>query len=87
MTPLHVVMIGVPAHGHMNPHLPVLAELVARGHRVEVTTPSGSAAHQEQWPVPDRPVLLVSLGSAYSAPPTFYRACLDAFATSTGRSS
>jgi len=37
-------------------------------------------AHQEQWPVPDRPVLLVSLGSAYSAPPAFYRACLDAFA-------
>ena len=43
MTPLHIVMIGVPAHGHMNPHLPVLAELVARGHRVEVTTPSGFA--------------------------------------------
>jgi macrolide glycosyltransferase len=37
-------------------------------------------AHQEEWPVPDRPVLLVSLGSAYSAPPAFYRACLDAFA-------
>jgi macrolide glycosyltransferase len=37
-------------------------------------------AHQEEWPAPDRPVLLVSLGSAYSAPPTFYRACLDAFA-------
>ena len=37
-------------------------------------------AHQEQWPVMDRPVLLVSLGSAYLAPPTFYRACLDAFA-------
>ena len=37
-------------------------------------------AHQERWPVPDRPVLLVSLGSAYSAPPAFYRACLDAFA-------
>ncbi len=43
MTPLHIVMIGVPTHGHMNPHLPVLAELVARGHRVEVTTPSGFA--------------------------------------------
>ena len=43
MTPLHIVMVGVPAHGHMNPHLPVLAELVARGHRVDVTTPSGFA--------------------------------------------
>ena len=250
MDALHIVMIGVPAHGHMNPHLPVLAELVARGHRVEVTTPTGFApavaatgatvvpvtsvlpdeergetwpddpvegmarfldegrhvlpqaraafdgdrpdvllgdigayaarvlahrwsrplvqlsptyvawegyerdmaevldalraapghaayqerfaawlaaedvpldvdtftgrpprsvvlvpramqphadavdphrytfvgpalaarAHQEEWPVPDRPVVLVSLGSAYSAPPAFYRACLDAFA-------
>jgi MGT family glycosyltransferase len=37
-------------------------------------------AHEERWPVPNRPVLLVSLGSAYSAPPAFYRACLDAFA-------
>jgi MGT family glycosyltransferase len=37
-------------------------------------------AHQQQWPVPDRPVRLISLGSAYSAPPAFYRACLDAFA-------
>ena len=37
---MHVVVIGVPAHGHMNPHLPVLAELVARGHRVDVTSPS-----------------------------------------------
>jgi MGT family glycosyltransferase len=37
-------------------------------------------AHQDEWPVPDRPVLLVSLGSAYSAPPAFYRACVDAFA-------
>ncbi len=40
----------------------------------------GARAHQEPWPVPDRPVVLVSLGSAYSAPPAFYRACLDAFA-------
>lgn len=37
-------MIGVAAHGHINPHLPVLAELVARGHRVEVTTPPPFAA-------------------------------------------
>ena len=34
MSPLSVLAVGVPAHGHMNPHLPVLAELVARGHRV-----------------------------------------------------
>jgi UDP:flavonoid glycosyltransferase YjiC (YdhE family) len=40
---LHIVMIGVPAHGHMNPHLPVLTELAARGHRVEVSTANGFA--------------------------------------------
>ena len=91
MTPLHIVMIGVSAHGHMNPHLPVLAELVARGHRVDVTTPAGFAPavagtgatvvpvtsvlpdeeRGETWPAPDRRVLLVSLGSAYSAPAAF----------------
>ena len=43
MTPLSVLAVGVPAHGHMNPHLPVLAELVARGHRVAVTAPPSFA--------------------------------------------
>ncbi|MET0189262.1 MAG: macrolide family glycosyltransferase, partial [Pseudonocardia sediminis] len=30
----HILMVGVGAHGHTNPHLPVMTELVARGHRV-----------------------------------------------------
>lgn len=35
--------------------------------------------HQESWPAPDRPLVLVSLGSAYTDAPEFYRACFTAF--------
>ncbi len=36
----HFLMVAVGAHGHLNPHLPVLAELVERGHRVTVAVPA-----------------------------------------------
>lgn len=39
----HVLMVTVGAHGHVNPHLPVLAELVERGHRVTVAVPKSFA--------------------------------------------
>lgn len=32
--PLHVAVVAAPAHGHVNPSLPVVRELAARGHRV-----------------------------------------------------
>ncbi|MFD0259974.1 macrolide family glycosyltransferase [Kitasatospora indigofera] len=32
--PAHIAMVSVPAHGHVNPGLEVIRELVARGHRV-----------------------------------------------------
>ncbi|MER7754335.1 macrolide family glycosyltransferase [Kitasatospora sp. NPDC097643] len=32
--PAHILMASIPAHGHVNPSLAVIAELVARGHRV-----------------------------------------------------
>ncbi|MER6301516.1 macrolide family glycosyltransferase [Kitasatospora sp. NPDC001539] len=32
--PAHILMVSIPAHGHVNPSLAVIAELVARGHRV-----------------------------------------------------
>ncbi|MFJ9694707.1 macrolide family glycosyltransferase [Kitasatospora sp. NPDC101183] len=39
--PAHVLMVSVPAHGHVNPSLAVITELVARGHRVSyVNDPS-----------------------------------------------
>ena len=40
----HILMVTVGAHGHVNPHLPVLAELVERGHRVTVAIPESFAA-------------------------------------------
>ncbi|MCO1655363.1 macrolide family glycosyltransferase [Pseudonocardia humida] len=64
-------MVGVGAHGHTNPHLPVIAELVERGHRVDYAIPAPFAdaaaatgatplvitstlpdeTRDEQWPV------------------------------------
>ncbi|MGW2374559.1 macrolide family glycosyltransferase [Kitasatospora sp. NPDC001683] len=39
--PKHIVMVNIPAHGHVNPSLDVIRELVARGHRVSyVNDPS-----------------------------------------------
>ncbi|WP_181784518.1 macrolide family glycosyltransferase [Pseudonocardia pini] len=39
----HILMAGVGAHGHTNPHLGVVAELVERGHRVDWVIPAGFA--------------------------------------------
>lgn len=36
-------MVGAGAHGHINPSLPVIAELVARGHRVQYAVPAAFA--------------------------------------------
>ncbi|MFE7560718.1 macrolide family glycosyltransferase [Kitasatospora sp. NPDC057500] len=37
----HIAMVSIPAHGHVNPSLALIAELVARGHRVSyVNDPS-----------------------------------------------
>jgi MGT family glycosyltransferase len=35
----HVLMVAFPASGHINPTLPVMAELVGRGHRLSVVVP------------------------------------------------
>lgn len=37
-------------------------------------------AQQEDWPAPDRPLVLVSFGSAYHDEPALFRACAEAFA-------
>jgi MGT family glycosyltransferase len=42
-------------------------------------------AHQPEWPEPDRPLVLVSMGSAYTADPEFYRVCAEAFGDGTRR--
>ncbi|MFI9161285.1 macrolide family glycosyltransferase [Kitasatospora aureofaciens] len=39
--PAHIAMVNIPAHGHVNPSLEVIRELVSRGHRVSyVNDPS-----------------------------------------------
>lgn len=40
----HILMVSVGAHGHVNPNLPVIAELVDRGHRVTYAIPEPFAA-------------------------------------------
>jgi MGT family glycosyltransferase len=41
--------------------------------------------HQGEWPEPDRPLVLVSMGSAYTADSGFYRACAEAFGDGSRR--
>ncbi len=40
----HIAMFSIGAHGHVNPSLPVIAELVARDHRVSYAIPESFAA-------------------------------------------
>ncbi|MYR61891.1 macrolide-inactivating glycosyltransferase [Streptomyces sp. SID625] len=42
-TPAHIAMFSVAAHGHVNPSLEVIRELVARGHRVTYAIPPSFA--------------------------------------------
>ncbi|MFD7653358.1 macrolide family glycosyltransferase [Actinosynnema sp. NPDC059797] len=39
----HVAFLNIPGHGHVNPTLPVVTELVARGHRVTYAVDPGFA--------------------------------------------
>lgn len=39
----HIAMFGIAAHGHVNPSLDVMRELVARGHRVTYAIPASFA--------------------------------------------
>ncbi len=38
-SPAHIAMFSIAAHGHVNPSLEVIRELVARGHRVTYAVP------------------------------------------------
>ncbi|MEG3626910.1 macrolide-inactivating glycosyltransferase [Streptomyces poriticola] len=42
-TPAHIAMFSIAAHGHVNPSLEVIRELVARGHRVTYAIPPALA--------------------------------------------
>ncbi|MBL1291497.1 macrolide-inactivating glycosyltransferase [Streptomyces sp. NPDC057067] len=41
--PAHIAMFSIAAHGHVNPSLEVIRELVARGHRVSYAIPASFA--------------------------------------------
>ncbi|MCX4659477.1 macrolide-inactivating glycosyltransferase [Streptomyces uncialis] len=41
--PVHIAMFSIAAHGHVNPSLEVIRELVARGHRVTYAIPPAFA--------------------------------------------
>ncbi|WP_443034571.1 macrolide family glycosyltransferase [Streptomyces sp. BE303] len=43
----HIAMVSIPAHGHVNPSLAVVAELVARGHRVSYVNDASFAGPVE----------------------------------------
>ncbi|RSS84386.1 macrolide-inactivating glycosyltransferase [Streptomyces sp. WAC06614] len=53
--PAHIAMFSIAAHGHVNPSLEVIRELVARGHRVSYAIPPAFAdtvAQTGATPVP-----------------------------------
>ncbi|MER5854008.1 macrolide-inactivating glycosyltransferase [Streptomyces sp900105245] len=55
VTPAHIAMYSIAAHGHVNPSLEVIRELVARGHRVTYAVPpvfAGKVAATGARPVP-----------------------------------
>ncbi|MGW8062598.1 macrolide-inactivating glycosyltransferase [Streptomyces ziwulingensis] len=54
--PAHIAMFSIAAHGHVNPSLEVIRELVARGHRVTYAIPplfaekvAGTGAEPKLW--------------------------------------
>ncbi|MBC9727459.1 macrolide-inactivating glycosyltransferase [Streptomyces sp. TRM68367] len=55
-SPAHIAMFSIAAHGHVNPSLEVIRELVARGHRVTYAIPpaladkvAGTGAEVKLW--------------------------------------
>ncbi|WP_037812774.1 macrolide-inactivating glycosyltransferase [Streptomyces sp. NRRL S-1022] len=53
--PAHIAMFSIAAHGHVNPSMEVIRELVARGHRVTYAIPpafAGKVADTGARPVP-----------------------------------
>ena len=92
----HIAMVAPPAHGHVNPSLPVIAELVERGHRVSYVVPAPFAelvastgatpvvhptllpdeAAGEQWPADPVAGLRIFLDEAVASTP-LVRAALD----------
>jgi MGT family glycosyltransferase len=83
---MHIAFICLPAAGHVNPTLPVVAELVRRGHRFHFVGPGlGARGKEEAWQprLQDKPLLFISLGTTpLNDRSGFFRPRLAAFAGS-----
>ncbi|MFK4070714.1 macrolide-inactivating glycosyltransferase [Streptomyces sp. NPDC029674] len=53
--PAHIAMFSIAAHGHVNPSLEVIRELVARGHRVTYAIPHAFAGKAAETGAEPRP--------------------------------
>ncbi|MEU5777949.1 macrolide-inactivating glycosyltransferase [Streptomyces venezuelae] len=53
--PAHIAMFSIAAHGHVNPSLEVIRELVARGHRVTYAVPHAFAEKVAETGAEPRP--------------------------------
>ncbi|MBM7810857.1 macrolide family glycosyltransferase [Saccharothrix algeriensis] len=91
----HIAFLNIPGHGHVNPTLPVVAELVARGHRVTYAVPEGFTAAVEhagatalghpttlpaddrEWPTEAAPAMRLFLAEAVAVLPLLAAACAD----------
>ncbi|RKT53211.1 macrolide family glycosyltransferase [Saccharothrix australiensis] len=91
----HIAFFNIPGHGHVNPTLPVVAELVARGHRVTYAVPAAFRAAVEhagatpvaypttlpaedgQWPTGMAPAMKLFLDEAVALLPVLAAAYAD----------
>ena len=73
---MKTVYIGIPAHGHTNPTLPVMSELVARGYEAlyynaawfrEKVAPTGADFRAYPEPIPDERAVTEALGEIIAA--------------------
>ncbi|CAL9597817.1 Oleandomycin glycosyltransferase [Actinosynnema sp. ALI-1.44] len=83
----HIAFLNIPGHGHITPTLPVVTELVARGHRVTYAVPAGFTdpvehagarpvlypttlpTSDEEWPTDMAPAMRLFLAEAVALLP------------------
>ncbi|WSQ61540.1 macrolide-inactivating glycosyltransferase [Streptomyces sp. NBC_01217] len=71
----HVAMFSIAAHGHVNPSLEIIRELVARGHRVSYAIPASFA--EKVAATGARPVLYTSVLPTEEAPDAWGTELID----------